>query len=79
MTLGNRKMKNYLIEKIDKYMMKEEPEFFEFLEGNGYREPLVKFASINDPIFNNSKKVIGEFYFSPVEAYELFYEDESVK
>ncbi len=72
-------MKNYLIKNIDEYVKNEGSEFFEFLEGNGYREPIVKFASINDPIFEDFKEIIGEFHLSPSEAYKLSYEDKSLK
>lgn len=40
-------------------------------------KPLVKFSSINDSIFNDFKGIIGEFHFTPTEAYECFYENES--
>lgn len=42
------------------------------VDGGKYWEtPLIGFASGNDPLFNQYKKIIGKFHFTPREVFEL--------
>jgi len=66
-------MKNFLINEIKHFVRYEGNSYFEFLEGNGYKDPIVKFASAKDPIFSDYKEIIGNFHLTPIEAYESRY------
>ena len=41
-------------------------------------EPLVAYARGDDPLFNRLKSDIGDFYWTPAEAYQLAYPDEEI-
>lgn len=69
-------MKNFLINEITEYVMKNGEDYFDFLEGNAFREPLIGFASAKDPMFDTFKEVIKNSHLTPTEAYELFFDDE---
>jgi len=42
-----------------------------------FDEPLVKFATINDPLFEKYKEIIGSFHLTPREAFELEFGEKS--
>ena len=70
-------MKDFLIDEINKYVIKNGEEYFDFLEGNAFKEPLIGFASAKDPIFNNFKEIIKKSHLTPSEAYELFFDNKT--
>ncbi|MDR3291403.1 MAG: hypothetical protein LBT10_04550 [Methanobrevibacter sp.] len=72
-------MKNFLKDSIKKYVMEKGDNFFDFLDTNGFKNPLIRFASAKDPIFNSFKEIIGEYHLTPTEAYELFFDGEKLK
>lgn len=72
-------MKDYLINKIIEFVMNSGDSYFDFLDGNAYKEPLVKFVSAKDPMFNDFKQIIGEFHLTPTELYERIYGKNSFK
>lgn len=72
-------MKDYLINKITEFVMDNGNSYFDFLDGNAYREPLVKFASAKDPMFDDFKQIIGKFHLTPTELYEGIYGKNSLE
>ena len=72
-------MRDFLIDEITEYVVNNCGDGFDFLKGNAFRKPLIGFASVNDPIFNDFKKVIKDSHLSPIEAYELFFDKETME
>ena len=72
-------MKDFLIEEITEYVKENGEDYFDFLEGNGFKEPLIGFASAKDPMFDDFKKIIKESHLTPSEAYELFFDEKSLE
>jgi epoxyqueuosine reductase len=60
------------IERVITKFIQESPANRRKVDGGRYWEtPLVGFASGEDPLFNQYKKIIGEFHFTPQEIFEL--------
>ncbi|WP_409199882.1 hypothetical protein [Methanobrevibacter sp. DSM 116169] len=72
-------MKNYLIQEINDFVLKNNNSYFDFISSNPFEEPLIRFAPINDPLFEEYKTIIGDFHLSPTEAFEFIYGENSIK
>ena len=60
------------IEKVITKFVQESPANRRKVDGGRYwQTPLIGFASGDDPLFNQYKKIIGEFHFTPQEIFEL--------
>jgi hypothetical protein len=60
------------IERVIARFVQESPANRRQVDGGKYwKTPLVGFASGDDPLFNQYKKIIGEFHFTPQEIFEL--------
>lgn len=70
-------MKDYLKNKIIEYVDINSEDYFDFLDGNGYKKPLIRFVSAKDSIFNDFKEIIGDFHLTPKELYEFCYGKDS--
>lgn len=65
---------NNFIEKSIKEYIKSSPRNRFEDGGHIYDEPLVGFADGDDPIFQDYKKIIGDFHLTPREALEMHYQ-----
>ena len=60
------------IERVIARFVQESPANRRKVDGGRYwQTPLVGFASGEDPLFNQYKKIVGEFHFTPQEIFEL--------
>ena len=66
--------KNWFIEKINTFLDHDVSNKMEIVDNSRMFEPdvLVGIVSGNDPIFNDYKKIIGDFYLIPIEAYTWY-------
>ena len=66
--------KNWFIEKINKFLDHDESNKMKIVDNPKMFEPdvLVEIVSGNDPIFSDYKKIIGDFYLTPIEAYTWY-------
>lgn len=64
-------MKSLIRDKIGKYVIENERNWLKEINGLYYDEPIIKFASADDPLFEEYKKVIGENHLTPREVFEL--------
>ena len=72
--------KDWFLEKINNFLQNDESNLMKMVDSSLIFEPdvLVGFVSGNDPIFNEYKKIIGEFYLTPKEAYTWFSEKNGI-
>lgn len=70
-------MKNLIKNEIKKYVLESKENWFGQINDHYYDEPIIKFASADDPLFEEYKKIIGEHHFTPKEAFELAFEEGS--
>jgi len=68
--------KKWLTEKINDFLRNDESNKMIGVDGSFIFEPntVVGFASGSDPIFNEYKKIIGQFHLTPKEAFSKFCE-----
>ena len=64
-------MKNLIRDEIKKYVLESKDNWFEEIDDHYYDEPIIKFASADDPLFEEYKKIIGNDHLTPGEAFEL--------
>lgn len=64
-------MENLIKNKIKKYFRESKDNWFEEINGHYFEEPVINFASPEDPLFKEYKKIIGDQHFTPKEAFEL--------
>ena len=64
-------MENLIKNEVKRYFRESKENWFEEINDNYFEEPVIKFASSEDPLFEEYKKVIGDHHFTPQEAYEL--------
>ena len=72
-------MKKLLKNMIKEYVLESKSNWFEEINDHYYGEPIVQFASPDDPLFEEYKKIIGEHHFTPREAFELAFGEGSYK
>lgn len=68
--------KDWFLEKINSFLEVDESNKMKMVDSSLIFDPdvIVGFVSGNDPIFNDYKKIIGEFYLTPLEAYTWYCE-----
>lgn len=54
-----------------KYVLEGENNWFSEIEDHWFDEPIVQFASADDPLFKEYKEIIGEYHLTPKEIFEL--------
>jgi len=72
-------MKDLMKNEIIKYVLGSKDNWFEEINDHYYDEPIIKFASADDPLFEKYKKIIGNHHFTPKEAFELAFGEGSYK
>ena len=70
-------MKDLIKNEIKKYVLQSKGNWFEEIDDHYYDEPIVNFASADDYLFEEYKKIIGIHHFTPKEAFELAFGEES--
>ena len=68
--------KNWFVEEINKFLVNDESNQMKMVDNSKMFEPdvLVGIVSGNDSIFTDYKKIIGNFYLTPIEAYTWYCE-----
>jgi len=64
-------VKDFIKNEIEKYVIEGENNWFSEIDGHWFEKPLVQFASAEDPLFKEYKKIIGAYHQAPQEAFEL--------
>ena len=66
--------KDWFVEKINSFLEVDESNKMKMVDSSLIFDPdvIVGFVSGNDPIFNDYKKIIGEFYLTPIEAFSWY-------
>jgi len=72
--------KDWFLEKINSFLSDDESNRMTKVDGSLIYEPdvLVGFVSGNDPIFEEYKKIIGEFHLTPKEVFEWYCKNNSL-
>lgn len=63
-------MKDLIRNKVKKYVLENKENWNSETNDRIYDEPIIKFASAEDPLFKEYKSIIGKKHFTPREAYE---------
>ncbi len=71
-------MKEKIIANIQNFVKTSKDNQFDFIDGCGYEEPVIGFASIYDSLFLDYKTIIGPEHLTPAEAFEKVYGTESI-
>lgn len=66
-------MKDWIKNEIVKYVLESKDNWFEEINEHYFDQPLVQFASADDPLFSEYKEIIGKEHLTPAEAFELAY------
>ena len=64
-------MENLIKNEIKRYFKESKENWFEEIKDNYFEEPIIKFASPEDPLFEEYKEIIGEHHYAPKEVFEL--------
>lgn len=64
-------MKDLIREEIKKYVLTCKTNWSEEINDYWFDEPITQFALADDPLFEEYKKIIGEYHLTPREAFEL--------
>jgi epoxyqueuosine reductase len=64
-------MKDLIKSEIKKYVLDCKNNWFDEINDRWFDEPIIKFASADDSLFEEYKKIIGDHHFTPREAFEL--------
>lgn len=64
-------IKEWIIDSINCFVSKSEQNKMSSTDIPYYEQPLVKFASARDPLFEEYKQIIGPFHFTPKEVFEM--------
>lgn len=70
-------MKNLIRDEIKKYILESKDNWLEEIDDHYYDEPIIKFASADDPLFEEYKKIIGNDHLTPGGAFELAFGKDS--
>lgn len=70
-------MKELLRTTVKRLVVEHESNWSETLAERYFDEPQVNFASADDPLFTDFKRIIGPWHFTPREAYEAEYGQDS--
>ena len=66
-------MKDFIINEVKQYVLESRENWLESSEERYYDEPAVNFASADDPIFLEYKKIISDSHMTPKEVFEGVY------
>jgi len=70
----------YLIKnEIIKYVTEGKDNWFEEINDHYYDEPIIKFASADDPLFEEYKTIISSDHLTPAEAFEMTFGENSYR
>jgi epoxyqueuosine reductase len=72
-------MENLIKNEIKRYFKESKENWFEEINNTYFEEPIIKFADPEDPLFEEYKKIIGEYHYTPKEAFELAFGKGSFK
>lgn len=64
-------MKEEIISAIERYVTKNGNNWSEVINDYWFEKPITQFASADDPLFAEYKKIIGEYHLTPKEVFEL--------
>jgi ferredoxin len=64
-------MKELIKEEIKKFVLESKSNYSEAINDYWFEEPIVNFADADDPLFEEYKKIIGNYHLTPKEALEL--------
>lgn len=64
-------MKDLIKNEIIRYVAESKENWFEGIKDHYYDEPIIKFASAEDPLFEEYKTIIGSDHLTPDEAFEM--------
>lgn len=70
---------DWIKELIDNFISSSENTLGNSTNDTAFDNPIVGYASGDDPIFDFFKQDIGPFYFTPLDAFEKIYPDSGVK
>lgn len=70
-------MRDLIRNEIKKYVLESKENWLEEIQDRYFDEPIVKFASSEDPLFEEYKKIIGSDHLTPKEAFESFFAKDS--
>ncbi len=72
--------KEWFIEKINSFLEDDDSNKMKMVDNSLIFNPdvIVAFVSGHDPIFTDYKKIIGEFYLTPIEAYSWYCEKNGI-
>lgn len=72
-------METYIKDEIKRFVKASRENWFEEIKDTYFEEPLIKFADAEDSLFNEYKKIIGEYHYTPKEIFELAFGEGSFK
>jgi epoxyqueuosine reductase QueG len=64
-------MKENIIQSIKDFVINDKENWFNETNNHFFDEPLIQFASANNPLFFDYKKIIGSEHLTPQEAFEM--------
>lgn len=64
-------MKDLIKNEIIKYVAENKDNWFADINDHYYDEPIIKFASADDPLFEEYKSIMGSDHLTPSEAFEM--------
>jgi epoxyqueuosine reductase len=70
-------MENLIKNEITRYVLQSKENWFEEINDRFYDEPIIKFASADDPLFEEYKKIISHKHLTPSEAFEMAFGKDS--
>jgi len=72
-------MKELIKAAIKKYVLESTDNWFPEINDHYYDEPIIKFASADDPLFVEYKTIIGKDHLTPGEAFEMAFGQDSYR
>lgn len=72
-------MENLIKTEIKRYFRENKENWFEEISGYYFEEPVIKFASSEESLFNEYKEIIGNHHLTPKESFELAFGEGSYK
>ncbi|MBB6214327.1 ferredoxin [Anaerosolibacter carboniphilus] len=70
-------MKDLIKNEMIRYVLESKENWLEEINDRYYDEPIIKFASADDPLFEEYKKIIGSDHLTPGEAFEMAFGKDS--
>lgn len=64
-------METLIKSQIKKYVLENRNNWFAEINDRWFDEPIINFASADDPLFEEYKKIIGNYHLTPKEIFEL--------